>query len=230
MIKVLIVEDDPMVAELNKKYMAQIEGFELVDAVASSDEAMACLNKKKVDLLLLDVFMPGINGLDLLTEIRAAGFNTDVIFVTAARDRESIEQALQHGAVDYLVKPFEIERLHAALQAYKQRRKMLLGREVFSQKDIDEGVLQKNKIAEATFPKGLDRHTLQLVWERIMNEEKTFSTCEMANQVGLSRVSMRKYLEYLTDIDLLSVEVDYGSIGRPKYKFRCVDRQAQFPF
>lgn len=230
MIRVMIVEDDPMVAELNKRYLAQIDGFDLVGTARTGDEALALLQTVKVDLLLLDIFMPGINGLELLSSLRTAGQGVDVILVTAARDRGSIAKALQHGAIDYLIKPFELERLHAALDTYKQRRRTLVSREIFSQQELDEQFFCREKASGACFPKGLDRNTLQLVWNSVRTKDGLFSTEDMAKAVGISRVSMRKYLEYLKTLSVLRVELDYGSVGRPTYKYRCVDKQAKIPY
>lgn len=114
MIRVLIVEDDPMVAEFNKHYLEQIGGFALRGIAASVDEGLKLLEKKEIDLILLDIFMPGLSGLELLSQIRKMGKGVDVIVVSAAADSYSIKKALQYGAVDYLIKPFEFERFREA--------------------------------------------------------------------------------------------------------------------
>lgn len=230
MIKVLIVEDDPMVAELNRRYMERVEGFLLVAVVRSADQALELLKTQEVNLILLDVFMPGMNGLELLTKIREMGSDVDAIVVTAACDRKSIQQAMRYGAMDYLVKPFDFERLSAALLGYRDKVKFLRTREVMDQSDIDQRVLPKKQSGQVQgLPKGLDRNTLKVVWEHILScNSNVFTTEEIANRVGISRVSMRKYLEFLEQIHAVEVEIVYGSIGRPVYRYHCSNRDSGY--
>ncbi|VBB09817.1 Hypothetical protein LUCI_5115 [Lucifera butyrica] len=228
MIKVLIVEDDPMVAEFNKRYLEQIEGFTLVAVARSADVAMVLLKKHEVDLVLLDIFMPGINGLELLAQIRKTGQGVDVMIVSAACDSATIKTALRNGAVDYLIKPFEFERLHAALAQYRNKVLFMRGRDALSQAELDRHVLSREEAEQKDLPKGLDRTTLKLVWETVLSGQGApFTTEEIANRVGISRVSMRKYLGFLRYIDLISREVVYGAVGRPVYKYRCLRPESE---
>ena len=121
MINVLVVEDDPMVAQLHEHYLSQIKGFNLSDVANNGDMALKLLSKKSYDLLILDIFMPTMDGLQLLAKIREYGFDVDVIIVSAANDKDKIKQALRLGAVDYIIKPFEFERLNLALNNYLKR-------------------------------------------------------------------------------------------------------------
>lgn len=119
MITVMIIEDDPMVAEVNALYLEMAEGFHVKYVVSSPKEAFKVLEKMDVDLILLDIFMPGMNGLEFLAKLRQAGNSVAVIVITAACDKRTIRKALGFGAVDYIIKPFEFERLNSALMAYK---------------------------------------------------------------------------------------------------------------
>ncbi len=119
MIKVLIVEDDPMVAALNKQYVEQMDGFTLSGTAANTDEAIGHMAQIKIDLILLDVYMPGLNGIDFLRQIREQNEDVDVILITAASEMEQIQQSLRLGAIDYLIKPFEFDRFQEALTRYK---------------------------------------------------------------------------------------------------------------
>lgn len=226
MIKVLIVEDDPMVAEFNKRYVEMVEGFALFGTASTAEEAMAILaeHEEEIDLILLDVFMPGMNGLDLLSEIRRIGKGVDVIIITAACDRGSIKKALRLGAVDYIIKPFEFERLNAALLAYQNLSSLMADQDRLNQEELDQCVLYKEPPLPTQLPKGIDRNTLKLTWEKIQERSRSpFSTEEMAKYVGISRVSMRKYLDFLQQAGVLKLELMYGTVGRPVYKYRCID-------
>lgn len=220
MINVLIVEDDPMVAELNRRYLERVEGFVAVGVVKTAAAALQFLATEAVDLLLLDIFMPGMNGLALLNEIRARQQRLDVILVTAASDQDSIEQALRHGAVDYMIKPFEYGRFQAALDAYKRRRELMQGPRSINQRELDEIVLQRRATVEAELPKGLDRTTLRRIWACILQRSEPFTADSMAHEVGISLGSMRKYLRYLQKLEMLEAQVGYGTVGRPVYRYQ----------
>lgn len=229
MIKVLIVEDDPMVAEFNKRYLSQIEGFELVSIANSSKDAVSVVEQKHIDLILLDIFMIGMNGLDLLDHIRKTNKEVDVILVTAACDINTIKKAMHYGVVDYLIKPFEFERFNASLCAYSETQNFINKRNTLNQQELDGHILNKDLTIVPQIPKGLDKNTLKNVWTSIQKiGDKTFSTEEIANVVGISRVSMRKYLEFLKQIEILSMKVEYGYIGRPIYRYKCINSKSNF--
>lgn len=228
MIKVLIVEDDPMVAELNRRYLEQIEGFLLTAIARNVNEGLNILEQQEVDLILLDIFMPKMNGLELLHHIRSHKRQIDVIVVSAANDMHTIKEVLRNGAVDYLIKPFEFERLSAALSSYRNQTLFMRNRDVMNQEDLDRQLLGRDQQGQQELAKGLGRNTLNLIWEIVRaTQSEPFTTEEMANQVGISRVSMRKYLDFLKQIDVLSMEVNYGTIGRPVYKYRCIHPDSQ---
>jgi len=224
MINVLIVEDDPMVAEFNKRYLEQVEGFTLKGIAASADEAITILKREGIDLILLDIYMPGISGLELLSQIRKIGEGIDIIVVSAASDSDSIKKALQYGAVDYLIKPFEFNRFREALATYRGRVTLMKDQVKLSQVDLDKQIFRKYETSKpGELPKGLNRDTLKLVWEHIQETGKEpFSTEEISQRVGISRVSMRKYLSFLDELGVLETEVLYGSVGRPVYKHRHI--------
>ncbi|WP_378957170.1 response regulator [Pelosinus sp. sgz500959] len=224
MIKVMIVDDDPMIAEFNRRYVEAVKDFKVEVGVHSANEALKILDKVDIDLILLDIFMPGMNGLELLMKIRRVGKGVDVIVVTAACDRDHIKKALQFGAVDYIIKPFTFDRLKAALLAYKGMASLMEDQERLSQVELDQCLLYKEQPIVIELPKGVDKKTLAIIWEKIQQlEESLFSTEEMAKYIGISRISMRKYLEFLRKISVLKLELIYGTVGRPTYKYLKID-------
>lgn len=220
MINVMIVEDDPMVAEINKRYLSQIDGFQLAQTANSVDEAIALLKKEKVQLILLDIFMPGKLGLELLAYLRKNELEIDVIIISAASDFERIKKALRQGIVDYLIKPFEFERFNAALTTYLEQTRMTDKRDSISQQELDSFLLHREEaVIVEELPKGLTKDTLKQIWDAIQKlKEAPFSRDDVANVVGISRVSARKYLNFLKDLGILKVKVIYGTIGRPVYQ------------
>jgi CitB family two-component system response regulator MalR len=224
MIKVLIVDDDPMVAEFNKRYLQEVKGFSLAGIVHTVKTAMEFLENEQVDLILLDVYMPGGNGLELLRFIREQSIATDVILITAAADKEKIQMALRYGAADYLIKPFEFERFNQALIQYKEKYHFFANNQVIGQVDLDERILSTDQkpAGESTdgLPKGLTSSTLQVIMNVIKSKgNNQFSTDDISEITLISRVSVRKYLKFLANIGVLKEALTYG-IGRPVYLYR----------
>lgn len=223
MIKVLLVEDDPMVAKFHEHYLGQIKGFEIEDKARTGEEALDLLSRKEYDLILLDIFMPGMDGIELLKQIRKKNEDVDVIVISAARDKERIQTALRHGAIDYIIKPFEFERFNLALTNFYQRNSLFKNKSGLEQEDLDNGIIYREQSPELSMPKGLDRNTLKTVWQAACGIEKEFTTEEIASLVGISRVSIRKYLEFLKNLQILSLELHRGAVGRPVYKYKCIN-------
>ncbi|MHA6531481.1 response regulator [Paenibacillus sp. BAC0078] len=222
-IKVLIVEDDPMVAKLNRHYLEQVQGFEFAGWAASGDEAARMLAELEVDLILLDIYMPHTSGLQLLSSLREQGSMVDIIVISAASDNGSIRKALQYGAVDYLIKPFEFARFQAALSAYREDFSLMRHREHLSQEQLDKLLRHSLGPAEdktGTLPKGLTEGTLESIWNTIRELQKqVFSTEEITSNAPISRISVRKYLAFLTEVGVLEMEISYGAVGRPVYMY-----------
>ncbi|MEL3972279.1 response regulator [Rossellomorea oryzaecorticis] len=222
MIRVLIVEDDPMVARLNQNYLKDIKGFQLMGISNSIEDAKEKLKMYEVDLILLDVYMPGNQtGMDLLEQIRKEQRETDVILITAASEVENIQVALRMGVVDYLIKPFEFERFKKALSSYRQSKQMLQKQSTVDQKELDL-LLQKDAQEtddKAALPKGLTHRTLSAIFNEILSfGDESFSTDEIAEVTTISRVSIRKYLKFMKDIGVVDETLVYG-IGRPVYQY-----------
>ncbi len=220
MIKVLIVEDDPMVAELNSRYVAKLEGFSLQGVAFNCGQALDMLAEGSYDLVLVDIFLPDMDGLKMLAKIREIGHGVDVIMVTAARDTDSFKKALRLGAVDYLVKPFTFERLRFALNQYKARFTALRERTEVSQREIDAQLVEK--ALGTNLPKGIERQTMQRLRKAVTNYGEPFTIDQLAKTTGISRVTLRKYLEYMVECRVLSVEQVYGGIGRPVSRYTVV--------
>lgn len=215
MVDVLIVEDDPMVAELNKKYLHMVPGFNLVANVVNGEQALHFIHDNHVDLILLDVFMPKLNGLELLQHIRISYPKIDIIMVTAACNTNDIQAALRLGVIDYIVKPFTFGRLRTALISYQERIRLLSSSKILNQDQLDDRIFAKPVSQNKNLPKGIDRQTLKKVREVIIDYNKEFSMSDIVELIPLSRISLKKYLDYLEDLGELESHLTYLSIGRP---------------
>jgi two-component system, CitB family, response regulator MalR len=228
-INVLIVEDDPMVARFNQRYLEEIKGFHLIGISNSIEDAMVKVNEYKIDLVLLDVYMPGKQtGMDLLEQIRKEQRETDVILITAASEVDNIQSALRMGVVDYMIKPFEFERFKKALMTYRESNYMLQKHSTIDQSELD--LLLHRHVQEdrekAPLPKGLTSGTLSSIYDKIVSfEEESFSTDDIADVTSISRVSIRKYLRFLKDIGVVDETLIYG-IGRPVYQYTLKKRNS----
>ena len=229
--RVLIVEDDPMVMRLNVDYLARLEGVELVGQCESVPAALELLEREAVDLLLLDVYLRNRSGLEVLRHLRAQDRNTDAVLITAASEIETVRAAQRLGARDYLVKPFSFERFRDAVEACRRARDALSRLpDQLGQGDIDRLFSQ----APATdlsrpgdLPKGLTPASLAQVAQAILAlDEEGFTSETLLSATGMSRVSVRKYLKHLSDAQLLEESFHYGQIGRPSFRYRCLDRAA----
>lgn len=224
MIKVLIVEDDPMVAQINKRYVESLNGFKVLGISTNGNEALKFVKTNNVDLIILDIYMPNVDGIKFLKEMRKNNIMTNVIMVTAANETNSIDEALTLGAIDYLVKPFEYERLKSSLESYLQRYKLLNKSTVVSQEDIDKITMRKNNIKnDYITQKGLHVNTLNRIRKFMRdNCDRILSTDEIAEKLTLTKVTVRRYLDYLEVISEVELIIEYGSIGRPSHLYKFI--------
>ncbi|WP_426462098.1 response regulator [Staphylococcus equorum] len=218
MLNILIVEDDPMVAQINQQFIKKIDDQTSVDIASNVKEAIKHIENKEIDLLLLDIYIPEENGLTFLKYVREQGYKIDAILITAATDIEEIQTAFRYGAVDYLIKPFDFERFQQSLLRYKKGLTFFNKTSSINQTDIDAEFLNKEVVerdSELKLPKGVTEATLQVIIDKMKYfEENEFSTDDISKRVNISRVSVRKYLKFLTDIEVLEESLNYG-IGRP---------------
>ena len=222
MINVLIIEDDPMVAKFNAIYLESIRGYSLAGIAGNAEEGWIFYQSNKVDLILLDVYMGGKTGLELLRDFRRATNPVDVIIITAANDKESVQTALRYGAVDYLIKPFSFERFQEALLQYAQKHQVMKDNENVSQEEIDTFLLksEKPKSTVLELPKGLTVRTFTTIVKQIIKRQRgAFSAADLAEETGISRVSVRKYINHLVEKDMLTVDIVYQETGRPLHRF-----------
>ena len=222
MIRVLVVEDDPMLAELNKRFVDKIDGFKVECVANNGEDAIKTIDDSKIDLVILDIYMPKIDGMELFRMVRNQNKMIDFILVTAANDTDKINEALNLGAVDYLVKPFEFERLEKSLLNYKDRKNLLVKRPFVEQKEIDKLFMQSYKEdKEKDLKKGLHKFTLKRIMNFLKeNKDDLLSIEVISENMGMSKVTIRRYLDYLDEIGSVEKKIEYGSRGRPSYLYR----------
>lgn len=215
MYQVVIVEDDPMVAMLNRRYTEKDQRFQVCRECPDGRAALEYLRSHPVDLVILDMYMPQMDGLDVLRQLRASGVSTDVIMITAASDTATVEAAMRLGVVDYLVKPFEYERFRQALEAFDRRRQAIRAQNV-NQQQLDELLHRGAPVAEEkSLPKGLQQKTLEAICNCLKGRPGGLTCEQLAAGAGFSAVTVRHYMHYLEESGRVDSRVDYSTGGRP---------------
>lgn len=224
-IDVLVVDDDFRVARVHRAYVARVEPFRVTGVAGTGEEAVAAVGELRPDLVLLDLYLPDLFGLDVIPRLRAAGHECDVMVISAAREADSVRGAVRHGVVDYLLKPFAFEDLRARLERYAVQRGRLRDAVVRGQADVDRVLAGAAGPVPAAseLPKGMSVETARLIERALRQADGTLSARECAESTGVSRVSARRYLEHFHTVGSAEVSLRYGAAGRPERRYRFVD-------
>lgn len=217
--KVLVIEDDPMVAMINCEYLSQFEEIQVIGNGINEKETLYYLKKYPIDIILLDVYLGAENGIDILQKIRSLGYTTDVIMITSANGSQDIKKAFALGCIDYLIKPFDFDRFKMSIEKIFQRDQ-LLKKEKLDQCTLDSLNTNEN-IQCDDLPKGLNENTLKKVINIIKNiNEPEFGIKDICELANLSNVTVKKYLDYLESTRYIIAFSVYGNVGRPLYMYR----------
>lgn len=219
--EVLVVDDDFMVADIHRKFVDRVDGFVAVGSARTGAEALEMAAALRPELILLDVYLPDMTGLEVLQRLRSAGDPVGVIMITAARELDTVSGALDGGAADYLIKPFEFPQLRAKLEAFAARADALASAGGADQTLIDSLFGRSGgatgTAADEPLPKGLGAVTGERVLDAVRRAGEV-SAAECAELVGISRVSARRYLEHFLNVDALELRLQYGA-GRPERRY-----------
>jgi len=223
-IGVLVVEDEPVAADAHRAYLERIPGFVVRSVVHDGAGAIRVLGDRSsaVDLVLLDMHLPDLHGLDVVRTMRTAGHRADVIAVTSARDLEVVRAAVSQGVVQYLLKPFTFAALRDKLEHYAAYRHQLAGDVASGQHEVDRALATLRGTDPSSLPKGMSPESLDAVVAVLRPSEVSLSAAEVAAAVGASRVTARRYLEHLADSTLVVRRSRYGGTGRPEVEYRWV--------
>ncbi|EON91515.1 hypothetical protein MARLIPOL_13754 [Marinobacter lipolyticus SM19] len=222
-IRVLIVEDDRKIAEIQRRFVERLNDVELCGIAHSLEDARDLIDVMAPHLILLDIYFPDGNGLELLRELRAKDSGSDVILITAAKEVETLRSALRGGVFDYILKPLVFERLEEAVSRYRDHLRHLSGLVQVAQKEVD-ALLPRSSgedpqpTRDERLPKGIDSITLDKIRE-VLSSGQHWSAEELGNAIGASRTTARRYLEFLVGKGELRAEVTYGSVGRPERRY-----------
>ncbi|GGS97064.1 response regulator [Streptomyces cinerochromogenes] len=222
-IRVLVVEDDPVAADAHVMYVGRVPGFVAVGKAHTGAEARRILDRTAVDLLLLDLHLPDVHGLQLARSLRAAGYHADVIAVTSARDLAVVREGVSLGVVQYVLKPFTFATLRDRLVRYAEFHAAV--GEASGQDEVDRALAVLRAPSPAALPKGLSGPTLERVTAALREAaSEGLTAAGVAEAVGISRITARRYLEHLVDAGRAGRSPLYGQVGRPELVYRWVSQ------
>lgn len=219
--RVLILEDDPMVAAIDRQYVESDRRFQVVQVCKSGGQALEYLQEQEVDLIVLDYYTPEMNGQEFLDRLHTMGRAPAVVMVTSASDTDIVCALLSRGVLDYLVKPFEFTRFRQAMDKFLQRQKLLSNAGGMDQRAIDQLLQAQEEEGPPQLNKGLNGATLRLIREFLSgSQEKALTSEEIAEQVHLSRITIRRYVNHMVETGELVSSIDYQTGGRPSIRYR----------
>ncbi|MFC0189543.1 response regulator [Fictibacillus aquaticus] len=225
MLKVVLIEDDLMVQDVNRMFVEKVDGFSVAAIASNGREGMRKIREVQPDLVIIDMYMPEQDGLETLRQIRSEGIDTDIIAITAASDMETVRLFLQNGAFDYIMKPFKFERIQQALLKYRAYREETGSSGHFTQTELDKMMFQPSQKAEKKsdeeeLPKGLNGVTLNKILSYLKAQSDEVSAEEVAEGIGLARVTARRYLDHLEKTGNITIHMTYGGVGRPVNRYK----------
>ncbi|WP_273265030.1 response regulator [Flexistipes sinusarabici] len=216
---VLIVEDDTKISKIHKRFVEKTEGFTVSGIANTVSDATYMAEVLKPDLILLDVYFPEKNGLELLKYIRNKNYEMDIIIITASNDMNILKESVKGGIFDYIIKPVIYSRFEKSLVNYRLYKQQINKKDKVQQNDVDSILNLNAKISgysEDNLPKGIDRITLDKIINFFCENEEGFTAENVGKMVGVSRSTARRYLEYLVSSGFLFSDQYYGSVGRPE--------------
>jgi response regulator of citrate/malate metabolism len=222
-LRVLVVDDDFMIAKMHGKYIDSQSGYQLIGIVYTYEQALSAITELNPDLILLDVYLPVHSGIDLLRSIRNQNSPCDIILITASKEREIVEEGFRLGVFDYLIKPFDLEHLTNSLIKYAQFRSHLSSNSELNQNSLDDlKKLRTSKSPSAQLQKGIDLRTLDRIKHYLKLQPDFQNSDEIAHSAGVSRSTVRNYLIYLTEENIVEELLQYGTVGRPQRLYRLL--------
>ncbi len=218
--KVLIVDDDPMVAMINEQYVCKNKQFKVVGSCRNGQDALDFLEKNPADLVIMDVYMPDMDGVETLKNIRQKKIQTEVIMVTAANDVATLEDTMHLGVIDFLIKPFAYERFQIALEKFISNRNAFRDSPVLNQSSVDSIITNAKKVSSKEYPKGIQEKTLGLIRDYFEKNSGWLSGEIIAENVGLSSVTIRRYMNFLVGSGEVEESINYETGGRPSMLYK----------
>ncbi|WP_197068538.1 response regulator [Photobacterium gaetbulicola] len=220
---VMVLEDDIRASYTLESTINQHPQFNVVAVSESYADALLQFNAFNPDLVFVDITLPDGSGLALIRALRAKNVSCSFIMTTAEREAATVEQAVQLGVMDYLVKPIRMSRVNQALEDYLKYRRTLTTAATVDQNDIDQ-LFRKSPVAPVrSTPKGIDATTLANLKQILLEEQlQDFSADDIGKKMNVSRITARRYLEFLETEGMIKLVLNYKTGGRPQRLYQLL--------
>ena len=223
MIRTLVVDDDYRVAEVHCAYVERVQGFEVAGRAHTGAVALQSVDQLRPDLVLLDIYLPDLSGLEVLQRLREEDHPpVDVVAVTAAREVNSLRAAMRGGVVHYLIKPFLFPTFEEKLLSYAAAYERMKHIGKAEQGDVDRIFSALRSASNEPLPKGLSDATLDLIVQVLARSQSGLPAAAVAEVAGVSRVTARRYLDHLCQLGRAELAMRYGGPGRPEHRYQLV--------
>jgi response regulator of citrate/malate metabolism len=223
LIGVVIVDDDYRVAQVHADFVGRMPGMRVVALAHTAAAALDAVAKHRPDLVLLDIYLPDASGMEVLPRLRRHGeHNPDVLLLTAARDMSTVRRAMRAGALHYLIKPVDFGSLHQRLTAYAELHERRRVEGEIDQREVDRlfGLMRRGDSIAAGLPTGRSSPTAERIVGVLRESDDSLSAVEVAERVGISRATAQRYLSSLAQSEVVRLDLNYGSTGRPEHRYR----------
>lgn len=219
MIQILIVEDDYRLADIHQRFLSELDYTHIAGKALTGKEAIEFTSQNEVDLVLLDLYLPDMLGIEIIKELRVYQPNIDFIIISAASEREIVGKTIRSGVFDYIIKPVIKERLIETIARYRELQINFNNEQVVEQPILDKyfgvSMNKESKLLKVT-PKGIDPLTLEKVNEMMEEIQEGITAEQLGEKIGASRTTARRYLEFLIAQGEIVADLEYGTIGRPE--------------
>lgn len=229
MYKVFIVEDDLMVCSILEKQLGRFPKLSIAGKFKRSADALKQLQEDPdaADLIVLDYYMPGMNGIEFLKELRTSNTETQVIMITSADEYGIIRSAMCCGICDYVLKPFNAQRLEKAVSKFETVMKLKKNTHVWTQDKVDTLLcphrhynVEQSGDADAPKVGKINKTTLAAVREYMkLHTAEKMPLIDISKGISLSTVTTRRYLKYMNSLGEVDITHDCKTGGRPSEIF-----------
>ncbi|WP_017798497.1 response regulator [Oceanobacillus kimchii] len=217
---VLVAEDDYRVADIHCQYLEKFQDIHYIDRAANAYETLSKLKEGSFDLLLLDVYLPDELGINMIEAYKQENASLQIILITAATDMEMLKKAYLSGVIDYLIKPIALDRLAESIKKAVKNHQFIQSQGEFTQQLADQLFqFQQENMEKQEYPKGIDELTLKKIKGVLQKQSNGMTADQVGKDIGVSRTTARRYLEYLISVGEAKAELEYGIVGRPERKY-----------
>jgi response regulator of citrate/malate metabolism len=221
-ITVLIVDDDPVVTAALHAQVNRVLGFRVVGIAHTGHAALAAARRFAPRLVLLDLHLPDLPGLEVAHRLRQPEQPpTDVIVISGHHELAAVRAAMQRGALYYLVKPTRAGILEQTLLRYAATAEQLAAGDRFAEQQEIDRIFRSLHLDQVARPKSISPATEQAVLDALSEVEEDVSARELADMIGISRATARRYLEHLAERGQVEGRPRYGPTGRPQHRYRA---------